>query len=617
MIQLKNLTKKFGNTDIYINTNYTFKENALTCFYGPSGSGKSTLLNLVAGFDTDFDGEIQVNETNLKGLNINQLAKYRFQNIGFVFQEYNLLKGYTAAENVVMGIHLNSELSTDEKTKKSIKLLSDLGLEKQINQKIDTLSGGQKQRVSIARALINDATIILADEPTGALDEKTTNEIMTILKEISANKTVIVITHDDEVVDFADEVIELQNENIVIKKAYTPELSQMENTQQAKIAVPKLQGKTTFGLSFKNSKIHFFKYFMAAFVVALGVAAFVGSLSTQTITNKIIADFEEKNFFYNIGQVKIDKTEEKSAVGVFDTINENPNTENVYYQYSLENISISYNDNTVSIPQKVPTSIANETVAYGDMPRANTGEVAISASIANTLVKNITDILGEDITLTYKDSDGKEFSTTVKVCGITNSIFQDFIISSDNEKEIYSNLGYATENAKMIAYTVKDFDNIGTVTQQLKDGDIYALTRTDEVKVFKDSFVSLLTLFEILSYIILGIGMLISSVLVYKISIERYKEIGILSALGYTKSNIKSIFRGEQICFSVLATVMSLCLLFFVNIFYKIQFGYGISAQPLHFVLLCVLNPLLVWGVAYLINLKLINTPAVQALKKR
>ena len=617
MIKLKNLTKKFGNTDIYINTNYTFKENALTCFYGPSGSGKSTLLNLIAGFDTDFDGDIQVNETNLKGLNINQLSKYRFQNIGFVFQEYNLLKGYTAIENVVMGIHLNSELSMDEKTKKSIKLLSNLGLEKQINQKIDTLSGGQKQRVSIARALINDATIILADEPTGALDEKSTNEIMNVLKEISANKTVIVITHDDEVVDFADEVIELQNENIVVKKPYNPVLTKTGNAQPAKITVPKLQGKTTFGLSLKNSKIHFFKYFMAAFVVALGVAAFVGSLSTQTITNKIIADFEGKNFFYNIGQVKIDKTEEKSTENVFDTLNANPDIENVYYQYSLENISIFYDDNNVSIPQKVPTSIANETIAYGDMPQANTSEVAISASIANMLVKNITDILDKDITLTYQDSQGKEFYATVKVCGITNSIFQDFIISSDNEKEIYSNLRYVSENAKMISYTVKDFDNIGIVTQQLKDGDIYALTRTDEVKVFKDSFLSLLTLFEILSYIILGIGMLISSVLVYKISIERYKEIGVLAALGYTKKNINNIFRGEQIYFSVLAIVMSLCLLFFVNIFYEIQFGYGISTQPLHFILLCVLNPVLVWGVAYLINLKLINTPAVQALKKR
>ena len=612
MIKLKNLTKKFGATDIYINTNYTFKENTLTCFYGPSGSGKSTLLNLIAGFDTDFDGEIEVNETNLKGLNINQLSKYRFQNIGFVFQEYNLLKGYTAVENVIMGIHLNSELLVEEKTEKAIKLLSDLGLEKQVNQKIDTLSGGQKQRVSIARALINDATIVLADEPTGALDEKSTNEIMTILKEISATKTVIVITHDDEVVDFADEVIELQDENIVVKKEYSQALIKTENKQQTTINAPKLQRKTAFVLSLKNSKIHFFKYFMAAFVVALGVAAFVGSLSTQTITNKMIEDFEEKNFFYNIGQVKIDKTEGKSAEDVFGTINANPDVENVYYQYSLENIGISYNDNSVNIAQKVPTSIASETIAYGDMPRESTGEVAISASIANTLVKNITDILGKDITLTYQDSKGQEFSVVVKVCGITNSVFQDFIISSDNEKEIYSNLLYASENAKIISYTVKDFDSIGVVTQQLEDGGIYALTRTEEVKVFKDSFISLLTLFEILSYIILGIGMLISSVLIYKIAIERRKEIGILAGLGYTKKNIKSIFRGEQMCFSVLAIVMSFCLLLFVNVFYKIQFGHGISTEPLHLIILCLLNPFLVWGVASLINLKIINTPVVR-----
>ncbi|MDU7251495.1 MAG: ABC transporter ATP-binding protein [Clostridium sp.] len=207
MINLNNVTKKYGKNNIYTNTNYTFKNNTLTCFLGPSGSGKTTLLNLLAGFDRDYSGNIDVQSNNLKNLSLDELCTYRFNNIGFIFQYYNLLKGYSSIENVIMGLHLDSRLSKDEKNKKALDLLTDLGLSNKAYDPIDNLSGGEKQRVAIARALINDPEILLADEPTGALDEDTTKSIMEIIKKLSKNKTVVVITHDDAVAEYGDEVI--------------------------------------------------------------------------------------------------------------------------------------------------------------------------------------------------------------------------------------------------------------------------------------------------------------------------------------------------------------------------------------------------------------------------
>lgn len=264
MIKINNLYKSFRETKIYEGTDYEFKENKLTCFFGPSGSGKSTLFNLIAGFDTKYEGEIIVNENKLKELSLDELSQYRFNNIGFVFQNYNLLKGYSALENVLMGIHLNDKISIEDKREKAKALLISLGLELQINQSIETLSGGQKQRVAIARALINEPKIILADEPTGAVDEEATREIMEVLKSISKEKTVIVITHDEEVAEYADEIIEIEDYGIVIKKdeGEREKIAIRSDVQKEITKKPKLNNEISRKLSLKNFKIHLLQFIL-------------------------------------------------------------------------------------------------------------------------------------------------------------------------------------------------------------------------------------------------------------------------------------------------------------------------------------------------------------------
>ena len=131
MVILKNLFKSFGEVKICDDVNYTFREKGLTCFFGPSGSGKTTIFNLIAGFDRSYKGEIEVNDSKLNGLSIEDLCKYRFNNIGFIFQNYNLFKGYTALENVLMGIHLESDITEGEKLKRALDLLNSLGLEQE------------------------------------------------------------------------------------------------------------------------------------------------------------------------------------------------------------------------------------------------------------------------------------------------------------------------------------------------------------------------------------------------------------------------------------------------------------------------------------------------------
>lgn len=616
MITLNKLSKSFGDTNIYNDVTYQFKENKLTCFFGPSGSGKTTLLNLIAGFDSDYTGEINVDGTSLNKLSMEELCEYRFNNIGFVFQSYNLLKGYTALENVLMGINLNNNVRESEKVRRSLELLRSLGIEDKKDQNIETLSGGQKQRVAIARALINDPKIILADEPTGALDGDTSIAIMDILKEISKEKTVIIITHDEDVADYADEVIELEDYNISIKKTIEKNeevavTSDVENKNEK----PKLSKEVSTKLSIKNFKIHFFKFIIAGIIIAFGSAAFVGALSSKKITNRVIQEFKEKNFFYNIGQAPISEKSGKTPEEIYNGLKSRSDIENVYYQYDLENITLKNGEKSFNIEYKIPTSIPEESLVYGSMPKNSKNEIAIAINVANRLTDDVKNILNKEIALEYTDKNNEIKEVKLTVCGLTNSKYQDFMVSSDIEKSIYDNSNIDKEKPTAVSFEMKNFEEISKVDKALNDIGIGVLTRAEEVDSFQNSFIKLISLYSALSYIILIVGMIISSAMLYKVSIERYTEVGLLGALGYKMKNINSIMFKESLYFATLSTAISCGFIFLLELVYKNQFGYGLELNIISFVILIGINLLLAMGLSNIINIRLIKTEPAKALR--
>jgi putative ABC transport system ATP-binding protein len=183
---------------------------------GPSGSGKTTLLNLIAGLDRPTDGTVEVNGKRLEGMGEGALAKWRSSTIGFVFQSYNLLPVLTAMENVELPLLLTS-LGSGERRKRAQTALRIVGLEDRMQHYPRQLSGGQEQRVAIARAIVNDPTIIVADEPTGDLDRKSADEILTLLEKLNAQlgKTILMVTHDPAAADRAKIIRRLDKGKLV------------------------------------------------------------------------------------------------------------------------------------------------------------------------------------------------------------------------------------------------------------------------------------------------------------------------------------------------------------------------------------------------------------------
>ena len=193
---------------------------------GPSGSGKSTLMNILGCLDTLTSGQYILNDKDVSSLNDNELAEIRNIEIGFVFQTFNLLPKYTALENVMLPL-VYAGKSKKERIERATEILENVGLVDRIYHKPNELSGGQRQRVAIARALVNKPSIILADEPTGNLDTKTSVEIMALMEEIHKNgNTIILVTHEEDIAKYSHRIIRLRDgliesdvENLKIRKA--------------------------------------------------------------------------------------------------------------------------------------------------------------------------------------------------------------------------------------------------------------------------------------------------------------------------------------------------------------------------------------------------------------
>jgi putative ABC transport system ATP-binding protein len=224
LVNISNLYKDFymGNTIVHAlsGIDLVLENNSFTVLMGPSGSGKSTLLYLLGGLDRPTKGDIEVNGHNIGKLDENELAKYRRNTVGFIFQSFNLISNMDALQNVAFPMRFN-RTKKSQRNQKSIEVLNHVGLSDRMSHRPTELSGGQQQRVAIARALINDPKLILADEPTGNLDTSSGANIMQLLSELhQTGHSVLVVTHDIRMKQFATHQYYLLDGKIVTEEEY-------------------------------------------------------------------------------------------------------------------------------------------------------------------------------------------------------------------------------------------------------------------------------------------------------------------------------------------------------------------------------------------------------------
>lgn len=566
LLKLENIKKEYkiskSNKQIILNDiNLELSSGEFVCIYGESGSGKSTLMNIIGGLDNNYYGKVKINDVNIKKLD---LDNYRRDKIGFVFQNFNLISYLTVFENVMLMLDM-VKLKEKEKIKRTKEALRKVGLIKHSHKKPNELSGGMKQRVALARAIINEPDIILADEPTGALDKKNANKVLNILKNLSLEgKLVIVVTHSNNVKKFANKIITLDGgkiikfDNISDNKLDKKSSESLKRGLNSSICI-----KLGINNIFKNLK----RNILIIIASSIGVIGILISLYVGSGVKKYIND-EIKN---NIDPLSFNITE-KGKNELYDIkyyseseiskIKEIKHVKNIVKNVSYSSAYIIYKNKKYDLVSLSSYTNMNEkNIKKGNILKDN--DIVFSEYLENNIDGNVIDNYVSLYLLDTSNLEPKMISDDLKVSGIYKNGKIDLLNNSnyayvkyETLEKIYNDydmklkpteLKIEIDNKNNIEYVKKEIKKLGYELSNMQD-------YTNTIFNYLDIATFIISSFSFISLIV-SIIMIIT---IFNINVlERTKEIGIFRAIGFRKKDIKRIFKTEAMLIGVLTGITS------------------------------------------------------------
>ena len=566
LLKLENIKKEYkiskSNKQIILNDiNLELSSGEFVCIYGESGSGKSTLMNIIGGLDNNYYGKVKINDVNIKKLD---LDNYRRDKIGFVFQNFNLISYLTVFENVMLMLDM-VKLKEKEKIKRTKEALRKVGLIKHSHKKPNELSGGMKQRVALARAIINEPDIILADEPTGALDKKNANKVLNILKNLSLEgKLVIVVTHSNNVKKFANKIITLDGgkiikfDNISDNKIDKKSSESLKRGLNSSICI-----KLGINNIFKNLK----RNILIIIASSIGVIGILISLYVGSGVKKYIND-EIKN---NIDPLSFNITE-KGKNELYDIkyyseseiskIKKIKHVKNIVKNVSYSSAYIIYKNKKYDLVSLSSYTNMNEkNIKKGNILKDN--DIVFSEYLENNIDGNVIDNYVSLYLLDTSNLEPKMISDDLKVSGIYKNGKIDLLNNSnyayvkyETLEKIYNDydmklkpteLKIEIDNKNNIEYVKKEIKKLGYELSNMQD-------YTNTIFNYLDIATFIISSFSFISLIV-SIIMIIT---IFNINVlERTKEIGIFRAIGFRKKDIKRIFKTEAMLIGVLTGITS------------------------------------------------------------
>ena len=600
-----------------------FERGEFVSILGESGGGKSTLMNIIGGLDHNYEGDVLLNGKSMHSAKEQAMDAYRRQTIGFIFQSFNLISHLTLLDNVMVSLEMTN-MTHHEQVERATSLLKQVGLEDHIHKYPNQISGGQKQRVAIARALASDPDVIIADEPTGALDSQNTKEILELMDGIAeSGKLVICVTHSQYVAFHGTRIVHMEdgkiNEDRELKDPFPIEGKQLSTKAKH------LSFRSTLKMSLQHMRYNTKRNLLIVFGGSIGIFSVILMLALGNgvkgyMNNQIMDQINPTTI--QVAQ----KTDKQTA----DAVEMKPSDrdrlakvkgvkEAVLGTYVPNGVQVDYNGKTQQIQQ---FQTWNKTEKESDIKtgsKPGDKEILLTKRNAKKISKDYKSLVGKTVTLsvTAMDDNNQPVAMTqkLKVSGIINSGTD--AMSFDTLKSMYAAKG-AKLRANFVAVSTKDVQTTKTVQNKIKalktNGKAaYAITGVGSILDTLNTYISLA--FYVLAGIA-AISLLVSAIMiivVLYISVsERTKEIGVLRALGVRRRDIRNLFVSEAFFIGLFSAILGIVLAWIV----QLLINHGINGL-IHYSIIQMTPGYIIFGLlaSIIISLLAALAPSHQAAK--
>ena len=605
MLELKNVCKKYDR-EVLKKINLKFENKGFICLVGESGSGKTTLLNIIGGLEQPDSGKVIFNGNNIKNIDS---SFYSNQLVSFINQNYNLIDKYTVLENILLPIELRrirSPCNVDN-------ILKMLGIYSLKNKKVISLSGGEKQRVAIARCIAQNTRVILADEPTGALDSENAYSVMRILKNLSKQKLVIVVTHNIELANsFANDIIKINDGKIYSKlKVINKNIySKIKCNRKIKLSFIKL---VKYAIKNLNNKL--LRNILTILAFTIGLLSLGIVLSIKTGFNKEL-DSLNKSSFFNYPLV----ISKNNYVDDFSNKVENKNGVNVKKGSFVTN---EIDDKLISLVNNIDKKYVNGITYYRDIDYEFKSISYVNPSnnyfylVSGRMPENKNEVM---ILYDEEDSISDKLYNYLDVSnnGLINNVFKvndkeliiTGIVKSNNDYFkslsgiLYSNDLFDNEITDIYIYA-NNLNSKNKIKDLLKDYEIF--DNAEEVvnltKKMVDGISLVLILFSVISLIV---SMIMIFVISYISVMERNKDIGIYKSIGFRNKDIKNLFIIENLIIGMCSFYLTMIFILLVSnvinkfVYSYINFEHIMSLDILNIILLFFLSLILCYVASFI-----------------
>ncbi len=560
ILRIANLCKTYNITetikeDVLKGIDLELNEGEMVAILGESGCGKSTLLNILGGLDSDYTGSIVIKGNFIRDFNEQDMDDYRKKRIGMVFQNYNLISHMTIKENIMLSMQM-SDVNKETQIKRAEDLLTLVGLYEYRDKYPNQLSGGQNQRVSIARALANNPSIILADEPTGALDKESTLLVVDILKKIAMmGKLVIIVTHSEKVAKSCTRVIKME-EGVISSDEIISKPSKNKYEKYKEIKPKSINKKSILKMAYKNLLSNKIRNILVSIGISIGIASLILILALSSgITTYVNQYFgrDESNEILTL------TTDTSISASNISSIKQIEGVDSVLSSYRIPQLSYVITDDVNEEVHQINYTYSIETkntptVAYGRYPSSNsTNEIIIDLDTAMTISNNgesVVECINKTIDMTYRGN-----TNTMTIVGIFDDLDDSISNAYISEKSLplfyskaSSTTNATTSNEFNICYVkVSNVTYLSSVTSEIRKIASVTITQpssnSETILDFIDIGTKILTAISMISLVVASIMIIIVQ---YVSIIERRKEIGILRSIGGRRNDISNLFMFES-----------------------------------------------------------------------